>query len=73
MKGNFTRTKALEEEGGKDSRFSSFLPLMYCELIKSSPLITAHTEKRLGTSLLLRVFFLKALISTFDIVMTLGG
>ena len=57
MKGNFTRTKALEEEGGKALRFSSFIPLMHRELIKSFPLITAHTEKRLGTSLLLRVVF----------------
>ena len=55
MKGNVTRTKALEEEGGKALRFSSFLPLMHRELIKFFPLITAHTEKRLGTSLLLRV------------------
>ena len=55
MKGNFTRTKALEEEGGKALRFSSFLPLMHRELIKFFLLITAHTEKRLGTSLLLRV------------------
>ena len=57
MKGNLTRTKALEEEGGKALRFSSFIPLMHRELIKSFPLITAHTEKRLGTSLLLRVVF----------------
>ena len=55
MKGNFTRTKALEEEGGKALRFSSFLPLMHRELIKFFLLITANTEKRLGTSLLLRV------------------
>ena len=55
MKGNFTPTKALEEKGGKALRFSSFIPLMHRELIKSFPLITAHTEKRLGTSLLLRV------------------
>ena len=55
MKGNFTRTKALEEEGGKALRFSSFLPLMHRELTKFFLLITAHTEKRLGTSLLLRV------------------
>ena len=30
---------------------SSFLPLTHRELTKSFPLITAHTEKRLGTSL----------------------
>ena len=45
---------------------------MHRELIKSFPAITAHTEKRLGMSLLLRIVF-SALISAFDIVMTYRG
>ena len=73
-KGNLTRSKAFGKEGGKASRFSSFLlrPLMQRELIKSFPAITAHTEKQLGTSLLLGIVF-SALISAFNIVLTHGG
>lgn len=42
-----------EEKGGKASCFSSFLPLMSCELTWQILLINhrANTDKRLGTSL----------------------
>ena len=43
-RGNFKRARALGKEGEK---------VTHRELTKSFPLITVHTEKRLGTSLLL--------------------